>query len=1162
MKPTKKQKTLKRNNYLDFDSFSIDNNNQLNNNYTYDDIDLNSKLDSKSNSNPNSNSNSKFTSKLFSILNNKLTYIFILITILSIATFPIILAQSSSFTIYNLTTSNIDDNSLVISWNTNELATTKLKYGLTNNNLQYEYNDEILSIEHAVQILGLEPETTYYYEASSTNINGTTNKSETMNFTTANDNTPPTYSQIQTMPESQIIYGSTTNYQFSTDWEDQTEITNVTIHHNFTGNDIIEILNNTNQNTYTYQIQEISAGTYYWYTTATDKNGNTNLTPNQTYQIQKSSPALTLLINEEDENLHLEQYQTITIEYNSNNNQTKKTILYDGQTLYSANSTTNYTQYQLNDIGIHNITIISDESENYTEQQKTLLIEIIPPTINLFPTKTQYSINEQAGYTITGPKNSNITIEICGPIPPTGIGFVECYQQENIQNYTTPISRTHTYTKKTGEYLINAETIHANETYTNTTNYTVANTISIDIQGDTTIFEDEETELTAIATGGIPPYTYNWTLANGTKIQNQEIDIKYADDGTYTQKISVIDSQENSAEKTISIKVEIPYYLQITLIDEETNQTIEDAAIEINSKNWYTDTSGYVKITTTKGTHEITIKADDYKREIRDVTVNDDTTIEIKLTPLKSNEETEIEIISPVENEKTNIETTFKAKINTNTENTCEIYIKEEENTWSRLLKTQKITKNTEMTHTEILEPNKEFKWSIQCKSINKNTLSEEISFTTSSETTTQILNSDAVQDTGRIRTNIETALENLNSYDITQKQIAETLKIETTIKTALRDYERILRDINNIQFRTDLSDEDKQTKKDEYNQRLQKIIEETPLEIKVDHDEEIVKYPKKEEIIQVITEYAQAESKTGTIDNEFLQKLQNQMLTKTRISHVEITYISGETEKITLINKKITYESENSEEEPNEFVLIEYIPKELENNANNMVFLQDYTIVKQDPIIKFNHPDSISYYFKTYKDLDLSKETKTIAYSDSIYKKKRNLLTGNAILSNLDLASPAMLIILLILIIMSYLAYAYELPQKVSNKFKKNNEQKTIEKIKLLITEINEYLNNKDFQKANLTYKEIRLTYENADIEIKQKTYQAIQTILNNINVKYYEYLEETQIKQPNIQQQSKPEFQSNTQLDSQTNLNAYYEQLTQEEKELLQNYKTYSNK
>ena len=114
----------------------------------------------------------------------------------------------------------------------------------------------------------------------------------TMNLT-LNDLTPPEYSNVQTEPSSNPIYGQTIYAR--ADWTDaDSDVDIVYCESNYTGT-WANYTTTKEGNTYRYQFPTLAVGTYYWRQIANDTAGNWNTTmPLQTFTVQQATPTLTL----------------------------------------------------------------------------------------------------------------------------------------------------------------------------------------------------------------------------------------------------------------------------------------------------------------------------------------------------------------------------------------------------------------------------------------------------------------------------------------------------------------------------------------------------------------------------------------------------------------------------------------------------------------------------------------------------------------------------------------------------------------------------------------------------------------------------------------------------------------------------------------------------
>ncbi len=136
--------------------------------------------------------------------------------------------------ISNIQVINITENSAEITWQTNELATSRVEYGLTTNYELGSVESSDLVASHSLLLTNLDPETTYHFRVLSTDAfdNEAVSDDQTFQTLPAVDIFPPIISNIQVInitensaeitwrtdePANSIVkYGLTSNYELGT----------------------------------------------------------------------------------------------------------------------------------------------------------------------------------------------------------------------------------------------------------------------------------------------------------------------------------------------------------------------------------------------------------------------------------------------------------------------------------------------------------------------------------------------------------------------------------------------------------------------------------------------------------------------------------------------------------------------------------------------------------------------------------------------------------------------------------------------------------------------------------------------------------------------------------------------------------------------------------
>ncbi|RLJ03959.1 MAG: hypothetical protein DRP08_02685, partial [Candidatus Aenigmatarchaeota archaeon] len=135
--------------------------------------------------------------------------------------------------ISNITVSSITSHSAVISWETNELSTSLVKYGTTSGFYPYSKEDTSYTTYHSITLTNLQPNTTYYFVVNSTDK--------------ANNSAQSTEHSFKTKELSNIVYVATDGTgDYNCDGEDdQIEINQAIAYINSIGGGIVHLKNGT-----------------------------------------------------------------------------------------------------------------------------------------------------------------------------------------------------------------------------------------------------------------------------------------------------------------------------------------------------------------------------------------------------------------------------------------------------------------------------------------------------------------------------------------------------------------------------------------------------------------------------------------------------------------------------------------------------------------------------------------------------------------------------------------------------------------------------------------------------------------------------------------------------------------------------------------------------
>lgn len=130
----------------------------------------------KNNAMKSKNIKNKIMKNQFNNTFNKIISIFMIILMVSLT--PVFALSISG------TNADVSDRYAVIKWDTDEMSTSRVAYGLNESSMDKRQTDSTPATNHTIVLLGLQRSTTYSYSANSTNQNGTAT-SGVLEFTTS-----------------------------------------------------------------------------------------------------------------------------------------------------------------------------------------------------------------------------------------------------------------------------------------------------------------------------------------------------------------------------------------------------------------------------------------------------------------------------------------------------------------------------------------------------------------------------------------------------------------------------------------------------------------------------------------------------------------------------------------------------------------------------------------------------------------------------------------------------------------------------------------------------------------------------------------------------------------------------------------------------------------
>jgi hypothetical protein len=852
----------------------------------------------------------------------------------------------------------------------------------------------------------------------------------------------------------------------------------------------------------------IPKGKYTW-ALSLKKGDKEYSTPLFNLEIERAEPNITLQVSE---NII---YQNETIGIAAENREDEGKIY-----LFINDSKINESQNQISinhifdEPGEYEIKLVYNGSENYLEKTIEKEIGVLPLEFSL-TLKGNYTLGEEGEFALEAPDGANSTVKIYGPNETMLGPFAECTTHYSIKNGSYPIRRTLGCINKTGHYYINSTIKYLNITRILEEGYFVSNNLEIEIDGERDLLAGEELDLEASASGGLPPYRYVWKLENGTEIEDKNLNLKLNEEGRYNIVLEVKDKEDNSLSEEFIVDVD--EWKEITIrVKDSAGKAIESAYVDFGDRSGYTNKNGEVKVKVPVGEQTLRVEKDDYEAYRRNIAVQEKKTIDVVLELEESlaSKLNKIILLHPKDDIALDYnEITFLASVSSAELAECSVFLKAKDSDWFEEIKNFEVEESYAFELKEQLNKG-EYQWKIECDINNQSFSSDTASFEVRSskgdqkqETTIEassVEESEKSQesiDAGSLRIKIEAGFENLDKLDMESKAAAGVLSVKQELEKALQTFERKMRDLNNLQYRKDLSSEEKKEKAEEYQEELEDLEKNTISFVEVEDSESYVNYPKNEELIQIASDYQDEKGIVGKIDEEKLKELQNKLSVETKVSHVILSFLDNQTKKITLVEKTITY----SGEEDNRIFLLENISKDFAESTNTITFLEEQETIKKDPLVKYELKEKINYYTEGFKDFKGVKEGQTILFSNNLVstKKKGNLITGAFSLPEVDFTSPMFGIILVSIVLAIYLIFSTEIGERIISIAGASKKRK-ITRLNSLINDALNYIEEGDLNRANMVFKEIKLLYEKMPQRIKEDAYDNAIEVYDKINKAY----------------------------------------------------------
>jgi hypothetical protein len=412
---------------------------------------------------------------------------------------------------------------------------------------------------------------------------------------------------------------------------------------------------------------------------------------------------------------------------------------------------------------------------------------------------------------------------------------------------------------------------------------------------------------------------------------------------------------------------------------------------------------------------------------------------------------------------------------------------------------------NVKITLTDFDEG--EYEWEVECFDNSSNSdydfnlFKVKYSNSTSSVGSSSNLNSgetyESQYEVEDVMTWINEFLLNENNLGIKEKEALESMGIFNEVeyyKKRLVQIDQYFKE--NYKY---VSDENlREQKNEEYWEEFENIKNSIPLNVEVLDDYEYVKNSIDSDLEEVVSDYLKS---TNTVASKGVIKtlakmnleLQQEISVSVKVKEIRIEY-ENNTQDLILVVKKIDLKDEDYDQ------ILEVIPKEIAKNVNEINFLVDKQVIKEDPVVEINYDDlnenkEIVYYFEKPLDIKKISKTETILFEDSFQVKRG--LTGFFAFDIPD-GNPIYFALALLLAICVIILFLFAFRKMRRQNWKR---EPNVAKVFDLLGQINRYISEKDLERAREGYHELKKVYPVLPEKTKTYFYKRISEVLVEID-------------------------------------------------------------
>jgi len=653
----------------------------------------------------------------------------------------------------------------------------------------------------------------------------------------------------------------------------------------------------------------------------------------------------------------------------------------------------------------------------------TVNTTIPSPTFELVLARSEWLLAENGVATLIAPQGTSIRMEVCPDIS----GFVECSIAFNtVKSTTGPQEVPLPYMNNAGKYILEVFFNHSGQTDIKTARYNVTNNIVIDVDNIDYPRKNAPIYLEAEATGGVGTLNYTWLMSTGTRVNSRKANITYSSPGSYTNIIIVNDEFNNSKNRSITLEVDDSFSIKIQARDAGDDSIIKQGSIELDGNTESLDANGEAYFYVRQGRREVTVLAENYSIYQEELNITKDETFKLLLEKLDYKINPTVTLIRPGNDSgliDVTTELVFKSEHIRKTN--CSIYVNEKPDGFFLDLGSVGVAANdgSEQPFGVMDLENKTYWWKVECvDDRSRSGMSSTWQFTVGKKL--QVTTEEKPEIISRLDSKakeLSAILDDMNNLPPDVKAAAEAFGLISTIEKNANIIRNAVRDIDGLKFKSDLSESQRSAESERLAAEAEEAFKKTPSFVSLLDSKQYVDYINNEDLESLMKEYlARADSsgdKVGVIgdagnsgdDNnkinkkiseakllKILEELQQEAVISTKAVKLSVTFQDGTSKELSGIIRDIkTYNLTAGA------FILEVVPKTVSESANDIFSPADFSVIKEDPILRFElkGDTSLIYYVEGGIDLELFKDSKTALFIDPD-KLPDDKITGFAVSS------------------------------------------------------------------------------------------------------------------------------------------------------------------